>query len=377
MWSLFLVLLQLARGQLIPHVSLPDTLPEDALSLLNHSSLLPVQNLSLFTFDVSPFNFAFLMLEPDSILSVSLLEKKVASASRALIRPATLNCTRLFDAESCRFRAQLEEGLESRLLAFTGLELFAGNTLRFNVAPGSSGFFGLAITNRLVSVSISPLSKATSSLTLFSFRDFPSKLWVIDDDSSASLRKVQLKSSRPRDELDFVIFQVSVPSSESTAVAFQAEAVAEYDSAYSSNENYAPFWASILAILIIVAMCFSYSICIVLLRRRATRQLAGPRIDVEMIPLRKFSSVHDSVSTEDAICPICLEEYQEEDGLRILGCEHHAHQVCMDTWLQEKPVCPLCQQHVSNAHDLRHRPKEEEGKDDQVLIPIAHEGNEA
>jgi hypothetical protein len=42
-------------------------------------------------------------------------------------------------------------------------------------------------------------------------------------------------------------------------------------------------------------------------------------------------------------CLICLDEYEEEDEIRVMGCRHAFHRGCVDTWLQTgKNNCPAC-----------------------------------
>jgi len=46
---------------------------------------------------------------------------------------------------------------------------------------------------------------------------------------------------------------------------------------------------------------------------------------------------------ESCQCPICLSEYVVDERLRVLPCEHHFHQGCIDRWLIDHVnSCPLC-----------------------------------
>ncbi|XP_008809063.1 RING-H2 finger protein ATL67-like [Phoenix dactylifera] len=48
-------------------------------------------------------------------------------------------------------------------------------------------------------------------------------------------------------------------------------------------------------------------------------------------------------SGEDALCTICLGEYQEKEILRIMPtCGHNFHLSCIDVWLQKQSTCPIC-----------------------------------
>jgi len=41
-------------------------------------------------------------------------------------------------------------------------------------------------------------------------------------------------------------------------------------------------------------------------------------------------------------CPVCLERYVVEDQVRTIPCFHTFHTSCIDPWLTQKAVCPVC-----------------------------------
>jgi hypothetical protein len=45
---------------------------------------------------------------------------------------------------------------------------------------------------------------------------------------------------------------------------------------------------------------------------------------------------------QDAVCSICLENYEDNDVLRKLPCKHLFHEACLDEWLGLNASCPLC-----------------------------------
>ena len=55
-------------------------------------------------------------------------------------------------------------------------------------------------------------------------------------------------------------------------------------------------------------------------------------------------------------CPICLEEIQRDEVIRILPCHHIFHKRCLDVWFMQKQTCPVCRRDpwvaASEIHEL-------------------------
>ncbi|XP_073008481.1 RING-H2 finger protein ATL16-like [Typha latifolia] len=67
---------------------------------------------------------------------------------------------------------------------------------------------------------------------------------------------------------------------------------------------------------------------------------------VYMIPTKKFTKEANFSSFE---CAICLNEFQEEERLRILpSCSHSFHTDCIDIWLSNNTNCPICRQDITS-----------------------------
>mmetsp|Transcript_54356 Transcript_54356/g.62271 ORF Transcript_54356/g.62271 Transcript_54356/m.62271 type:complete len:510 (-) Transcript_54356:535-2064(-) len=62
----------------------------------------------------------------------------------------------------------------------------------------------------------------------------------------------------------------------------------------------------------------------------------------------------DHVKTKliDNCCSICLEDYVDESNLRVLGCQHAFHQVCIDNWFERNSKCPLCKRSIENLSKM-------------------------
>ncbi|OVA06165.1 zinc finger protein [Macleaya cordata] len=48
-------------------------------------------------------------------------------------------------------------------------------------------------------------------------------------------------------------------------------------------------------------------------------------------------------------CVVCQTEYEEEEPVTTLPCDHTYHLECISKWLQIKKVCPICNSEVSSS----------------------------
>ena len=57
-------------------------------------------------------------------------------------------------------------------------------------------------------------------------------------------------------------------------------------------------------------------------------------------------------SGEDETCSICREVINETSIVReIKNCRHKFHQLCLDTWLENRRTCPICRGEVCLSAD--------------------------
>ena len=69
---------------------------------------------------------------------------------------------------------------------------------------------------------------------------------------------------------------------------------------------------------------------------------------LERCPISVYSLIRNKEMCQR--CMICLDEFNEKDECRILGCGHFFHTKCVDPWLEYKSSrCPLCSQHLDLA----------------------------
>ncbi|KAL2502858.1 RING-H2 finger protein ATL51-like [Forsythia ovata] len=51
----------------------------------------------------------------------------------------------------------------------------------------------------------------------------------------------------------------------------------------------------------------------------------------------------DTRESKQDVCAVCLNEFKEGDGVRVLSeCTHIFHVSCIDKWLNSHHSCPLC-----------------------------------
>ena len=62
---------------------------------------------------------------------------------------------------------------------------------------------------------------------------------------------------------------------------------------------------------------------------------------------------YHSKIVKETTCSICLVEFEENDEIRKLRCDHVFHCECIDPWLLNgKAVCPVCRQGVYEDEEL-------------------------
>ncbi|RDD38802.1 E3 ubiquitin-protein ligase RNF13 [Trichoplax sp. H2] len=103
---------------------------------------------------------------------------------------------------------------------------------------------------------------------------------------------------------------------------------------------------------------------------------------VDSLPTKKFKKGRDDQIYD--VCAVCLEDYEDNDKLRLLPCNHAFHARCIDPWIlgQDKSTCPLCKQPINKKAeqtDCECNRTEEETEPNQYAASAItnHEGAEA
>ncbi|CDW72137.1 e3 ubiquitin-protein ligase sdir1-like [Stylonychia lemnae] len=58
----------------------------------------------------------------------------------------------------------------------------------------------------------------------------------------------------------------------------------------------------------------------------------------------------DSISNKNQ-CTICIENFVDEEVIKILPCFHQFHNSCIDDWLLRKTLCPVCKFDIKTQND--------------------------
>ncbi|ESQ30265.1 hypothetical protein EUTSA_v10011950mg, partial [Eutrema salsugineum] len=81
------------------------------------------------------------------------------------------------------------------------------------------------------------------------------------------------------------------------------------------------------------------------------RQTPQPQQDIETgqtkILMFKDIEKEEREGCGKRICPICLEEYEDDHEItRLKKCRHVFHRFCIDAWLTRDRSCPSCRRSV-------------------------------
>jgi len=73
------------------------------------------------------------------------------------------------------------------------------------------------------------------------------------------------------------------------------------------------------------------------------------------LPVQEFKV--DEAETKERICinstcVICLEDFKDGEGIKVLPCDHGFHTQCIMPWFERSGNCPVCKMHYNQLHSL-------------------------
>ncbi|KAJ1646692.1 hypothetical protein LPJ64_001864 [Coemansia asiatica] len=112
---------------------------------------------------------------------------------------------------------------------------------------------------------------------------------------------------------------------------------------------------------------------------RLTRSRRQRAAEMELYKKQLASPVKDFTPSdpEDHMCAICLSDYEDGEILRLLPCNHHMHQSCVDEWLHINRSCPLCKQEAVDTSSPSKDSTSDEAANTETAATTAANSGEA
>ena len=81
--------------------------------------------------------------------------------------------------------------------------------------------------------------------------------------------------------------------------------------------------------------------------RKGKKKAKGPKPSeaTSSTPATEYLTLSDA---QDAVCAICLCDYEDDEELRKMACTHYFHKECVDEWLRLHKNCPLCKRDIED-----------------------------
>ncbi|XP_037803495.1 E3 ubiquitin-protein ligase RNF13-like [Penaeus monodon] len=134
-------------------------------------------------------------------------------------------------------------------------------------------------------------------------------------------------------------------------------------------QNYLVPFAITIGICFIVMLTFMIVKCVRDYRRSRRHRLSSRAL--KKLPVHKFKK-----GDPYECCAVCLEDYVDNDKLRILPCSHAYHTKCIDPWLtKNRRVCPVCKRKVFTG-DERPSDLESDSEDESSPLINSDEGTQ-
>ena len=98
------------------------------------------------------------------------------------------------------------------------------------------------------------------------------------------------------------------------------------------------FFVLVSILLIIIVMIYYKTLSIK--KKRTTLSVVDDVSDIYV-----FSTLLNNIGTtiyHDTSCVICFENFQSDDKIKLLPCNHYFHDACISKWISTNETCPIC-----------------------------------
>lgn len=69
--------------------------------------------------------------------------------------------------------------------------------------------------------------------------------------------------------------------------------------------------------------------------------------ELQLIPSYTLNSTATAADADENLCTICLDPMISGEIIRTTPCQHSYHLKCIDKWLLQKAICPMCNHVIS------------------------------
>jgi len=106
-----------------------------------------------------------------------------------------------------------------------------------------------------------------------------------------------------------------------------------------------------LPMLMILAICTCAPQVLMIFRRFIRNGNGASEHDIESLPSHQYNPDSDETSGETQ-CSICITDYEVDETVITLPCNHCFHKECIEQWLGIKRECPLCRHDITEPSGL-------------------------
>lgn len=103
--------------------------------------------------------------------------------------------------------------------------------------------------------------------------------------------------------------------------------------------------SNIVFITISVILCLILCLFLRINFNEPNRRAALSIID-DVSDIQIFSNILELNVYNETVCSICLENFKNDDNVRLLQCHHVYHDKCIKEWFERSSKCPLCNKNV-------------------------------